>query len=143
MSRGARRAALYRRRLYSCLAEGAALRLLGAVRFEEVARVARRGRGVLWGGCDVHGAYCQNPSGNTLFYDRKVGEMRPRGKADAGSSRLDLREGEAVFSNGSAGGGRAVGASAAQEGAGEAGGGAQGGLWFMVLFVSLYCLQSV
>ena len=27
--------------------------------------------------------YCQNPSGNTLFYDRKVGEMRPRGKADA------------------------------------------------------------
>ncbi len=28
-------------------------------------------------------AYCQNPAGNTLFYDRKVGEMRPRGKADA------------------------------------------------------------
>ena len=27
--------------------------------------------------------YCQNPSGNTLFYERKVGEMRPRGKADA------------------------------------------------------------
>ena len=27
--------------------------------------------------------YCQNPSGNTLFYDRKVSEMRPRGKADA------------------------------------------------------------
>jgi hypothetical protein len=28
-------------------------------------------------------AYCQNPAGNTLFYDRKVGDMRPRGKADA------------------------------------------------------------
>ena len=27
--------------------------------------------------------YCQNPAGNTLFYDRKVSEMRPRGKADA------------------------------------------------------------
>ena len=27
--------------------------------------------------------YCQNPSGNTLFYERKVSEMRPRGKADA------------------------------------------------------------
>ena len=28
-------------------------------------------------------AYCQNPAGNTLFYDRKVGDLRPRGKADA------------------------------------------------------------
>lgn len=27
-------------------------------------------------------AYCQNPAGNTLFYDKKVGEMRPRGKPD-------------------------------------------------------------
>ena len=46
-------------------------------------RVSRDAAEALCGADAKCTGYCQNPSGNTLFYDRKVGDMRPRGKADA------------------------------------------------------------
>ena len=94
--RGARRAGLYGRRLRARLAEGAALRLLGAVFIEEVARVARRRRGVLCADAKCTGVLPE-PRGQYAVLRSEGRRHAAARQGRRGAAGLGLREGEAVF----------------------------------------------